>query len=97
MKAIILAAGRGERLRPITDHVPKPLIPFFRRPFLDYTLRELRGLVDEAVLVVHHRLDQVRQTLGEACGGIPWEAIRVEISWMRWLDRRAGLRRGLSL
>ncbi len=38
MKAILLAAGRGERLRPITDAVPKCLVPIAGRPLLDYWL-----------------------------------------------------------
>ena len=71
MRAIILAAGRGTRLRPVTDWVPKPLIPFFGRPFLEYTLDEIHGLVTEVVLVVHYQADQVQQTLGSEYRGIP--------------------------
>ena len=71
MKAIILAAGRGTRLKPVTDHVPKPLIPFFGKPFIEYTLDEVHGLVDEIVLVVRHHGDQIRAALGEEHLGVP--------------------------
>jgi histidinol-phosphate phosphatase family protein len=41
-QAVILAGGRGTRLRPITDCIPKPMIPFFGKPFLEYILEMLR-------------------------------------------------------
>lgn len=42
MKAIILAGGRGRRLRPITDYVPKPLIPIKNVPIIEWQLRYLK-------------------------------------------------------
>ena len=41
MKAMILAAGRGERLRPLTDRVPKPLLPIGGKPIIQYTIEAL--------------------------------------------------------
>ena len=41
-QAIILAAGEGVRLRPITLTTPKPLVPFYGRPLLDWAIDKLR-------------------------------------------------------
>ena len=51
MKAIILSAGRGERLRPLTDFLPKPMIPVGGKPLLWYNLKLLRkyGVRDVAI------------------------------------------------
>ena len=42
MKAIILAGGRGKRLRPITDKIPKPLIPINNKPLIEHTIKYLK-------------------------------------------------------
>ena len=42
MKAILLAGGKGSRLRPLTLHTPKPIVPIFDRPFLQYQIDLLR-------------------------------------------------------
>jgi NDP-sugar pyrophosphorylase family protein len=66
MKAIILAAGAGTRLRPLTDTCPKPMLPIAGRPLLSYTLAWLRayGVVDVA-LNLHHLPHVVRSGLGD--------------------------------
>jgi mannose-1-phosphate guanylyltransferase len=61
VKAFLLAAGTGTRLRPITDTTPKCLVPIDGRPLLDIWLDTLSGAGVEEVLVnVHHLADQVR-------------------------------------
>lgn len=50
MKAVVLVGGEGTRLRPLTETIPKPLVPFMNRPFLDHVLDHLaRYGVDEVV------------------------------------------------
>jgi NDP-sugar pyrophosphorylase family protein len=66
MKALILAAGAGTRLRPLTDACPKPMLPIAGRPLLEWTLRWLQRYgVDEAALNLHHLPDVVRDGLGD--------------------------------
>ncbi len=51
MKAVIMAGGRGVRLRPLTDTVPKPMVPLIDKPVLEYALGSLKknGVTDVAV------------------------------------------------
>jgi NDP-sugar pyrophosphorylase family protein len=66
MKAVILAAGTGTRLRPLTDTCPKPMLPVAGRPLLTHTLDWLQsnGVV-EVALNLHHLPDVVRAGLGD--------------------------------
>ena len=60
MKAFLLAAGIGTRLRPLTDHTPKCLLPIGGQPLLDIWLRQLEQLgVTEARINTHHLASQV--------------------------------------
>ena len=55
MKAMVLAAGQGTRLRPITDHTPKALVPVAGRPMIEYALLWLRHYgIDDIVINLHH-------------------------------------------
>jgi mannose-1-phosphate guanylyltransferase len=54
-KAFVLGAGLGTRLRPLTDQLPKPLIPFFHRPLITRAFDHLRGAgVHEFIVNTHH-------------------------------------------
>lgn len=65
MKAMIFAAGLGTRLRPLTDHRPKALVPLAGRTLLEITLLRLRSFgVNEAIVNVHHFADQIVEYLG---------------------------------
>jgi NDP-sugar pyrophosphorylase family protein len=66
MKAMILAAGLGTRLRPLTDNLPKPLLPLEGRPLIEYTLLLLRryGLTD-VIINLHYQGEKIMQTLGD--------------------------------
>jgi MurNAc alpha-1-phosphate uridylyltransferase len=59
-KAMVLAAGFGLRMRPLTDKMPKPLVPVAGRPLLDHVLDKLgQAGVTEAVVNVHYLPDQI--------------------------------------
>ncbi|ASQ89718.1 nucleotidyl transferase [Prosthecochloris sp. GSB1] len=61
MKAFILAAGHGTRLQPLTQHIPKPLIPVLNVPAICYALFLLKETgVDTVICNVHHHADQLR-------------------------------------
>jgi MurNAc alpha-1-phosphate uridylyltransferase len=60
MKAMILAAGQGTRLKPLTDHTPKPLVRFNGVPLLEIIIKRLFvSGIDEIVINIHHMADQV--------------------------------------
>jgi len=66
MKAMILAAGLGTRLRPLTDHLPKPLLPLGGRPLIEYTLLLLRKHgITEVIINLHYQGEKIRQALGD--------------------------------
>jgi bifunctional UDP-N-acetylglucosamine pyrophosphorylase/glucosamine-1-phosphate N-acetyltransferase len=65
MQAVILAAGEGTRMRPLTLTKPKPLIEIGGMPILEYVVRALPEEIDEIILVVRYLEEQIR----EFCGG----------------------------
>lgn len=65
LKAMILAAGRGERLRPLTDRVPKPLLEVGGERLIERHLRRLSEVgIDEVVINVSHLGQQIEDALG---------------------------------
>ena len=63
---MLLCAGKGTRLAPLTDHLPKPLIPVLNRPMLLYNLLLLRAAgVREVVINLHHLGDLIPEVLGD--------------------------------
>lgn len=78
MDVIVLAAGRGERLRPLTDTVPKPLIPVAGRGVLLRTLDILPPEIDRIILVVGYLQEQIRDAVGTEWKGRPVEYVSLE-------------------
>jgi NDP-sugar pyrophosphorylase family protein len=78
MEAIVMAAGRGTRLRPLTDHWPKPVLPIDGRPVLGTLLHELRGAGCERVTIVTgHLAEAVESLVGDGAGfGLPVSYVR---------------------
>lgn len=70
MDAIILAGGKGTRMRPLTKDTPKPLLEVQGRPILEWSLLNLRPVADRAIIVVNYLKEQIaaymaRQTIFE--------------------------------
>jgi len=66
MRALILAGGKGTRLRPLTVYTPKPIVPVVNRPFLTYQLDLLRkaGITD-VTLSLSYQPDKIEDVLGD--------------------------------
>src|SRR3979411_2179770 len=67
MKAILLAGGKGTRLRPLTIHTPKPIVPIFDRPFLHYQLDLLKQVpdIDEAIPSLNYQPRRIEEIFGD--------------------------------
>jgi len=67
MKAILLAGGKGTRLRPLTLHTPKPIVPIFDRPFLQYQIDLIRQVpeINEIVLSLNYQPRRIEEVFGD--------------------------------
>ena len=94
-RAMVLAAGRGTRLLPLTDTTPKPLIAVAGRPFLEHILDFLRaGGVEDVVLNLHHLGQRIADHLGDGARF----GLHVRYSWEDpILDTGGGLKRAEPL
>ncbi|QEL10576.1 nucleotidyltransferase family protein [Kushneria phosphatilytica] len=95
MKAMILAAGFGRRMRPLTEHTPKPLLKAGGRPLIVHHLERLRRAgITEVVINVSHLAEQLIAALGDG------ETYGIHIHWSREaspLETAGGIRRALPL
>lgn len=95
MKAMVFAAGLGTRLKPLTDTMPKALVPVCGHPLMEYTLLRLKAAgATEIVINVHHFAEQIIDYVAKRDWGIP-----VLISDERdcLLDTGGGLRKAAPL
>lgn len=92
-KAMVLAAGRGTRLRPLTDRTPKPLLRIAGAPLIHHQLRWLRCAgVRDVVVNVHHLGDQIEAAVGTG------QALGVHVTYSRedaLLETGGGIRQAL--
>lgn len=71
MKAVVLCAGFGTRLTPITYRIPKPLVPVANRPVLDIVLDRIAASgIEEVGINLHHMADTIARHLETRAGGI---------------------------
>ena len=64
MKALILAGGRGKRLRPLTDKIPKSLIPINKKPLIQYTIDYLKKFgINEIIICAGYKSNQIQNFL----------------------------------
>ena len=68
-KAMVLAAGYGTRLKPLTDRMPKPLVPVAGKPMIEYALDQLRAYgIEEVIINVSHLKDQLTAYVSKSRG-----------------------------
>lgn len=96
MRAMILAAGRGERLRPLTDRVPKPLVPVAGRPLIEHHLQALAAAgFEDVVINVAHLADAITEALGD--GGRFGLALHYSHEPPGALDTGGGIKQALPM
>jgi NDP-sugar pyrophosphorylase family protein len=69
MQCVILAAGKGTRLRPLTDTIPKPLVEVAGKTLLDHIVSSLPSAVDELIIVTGYLEEQIKAHCGEKFHG----------------------------
>ena len=95
MKAMVFAAGLGTRLRPITDTMPKALVPVCGKPLLYHTVCKLRDAgCDEIIVNVHHFPDQIRKYLADNDLGV---SIKISDESSELLETGGGIRHAREL
>jgi MurNAc alpha-1-phosphate uridylyltransferase len=94
--AMVLAAGFGERMRPLTLRMPKPLVPLAGRPLLDHVLDRLAAAgVTTAIVNVHYLPDQLEAHLASRKGKAPQTVVSDERGVL--LDTGGGAKKALPL
>jgi NDP-sugar pyrophosphorylase family protein len=79
MKTMILAAGFGTRLKPLTDNLPKALVPFGNEPMINYQIHKLKNYgFDEIVVNAHHFSEKIIDYFNQNSFGIKISIIEEE-------------------
>ncbi len=69
MQCVILAAGKGTRLRPLTENIPKPLVKVAGKPLLDHIVEALPSSVDEIIFVTGYLEEKIKEYCGKEFHG----------------------------
>lgn len=95
MKAMILCAGRGERMRPLTDTIPKPLLPIAGKPLVQYHIEKLVQAGVSQIVINHAWLgEQIEKALGN---GSQWGATISYSAEGKALEAAGGIIKALPL
>jgi len=79
MQTVILAAGRGTRMRPLTDSLPKPMLPVAQSPLVAHAAdAAVEAGASELLVVVGYEADHVREFFGDSYRGVPVTTVRQE-------------------
>lgn len=70
IKAVILGAGNGTRMRPLTENRPKPLLRVVEKTILEHNLDQLDGLVKEVIIIIGYNAEMIKSKIGDSYGGI---------------------------
>lgn len=93
MKAILLAAGKGERLKPITDKIPKPMIRIEGKPILEHNINLLKKYdINEIFINLHHLPEVIKDYFGN---GNRWD-VNITYSYESKLLGTAGVLRNFQ-
>ncbi|MFX0197553.1 MAG: sugar phosphate nucleotidyltransferase, partial [Candidatus Hodarchaeota archaeon] len=66
MIGVILAAGKGTRIKPFSNHYPKPILPICNKPLLHYQIEMMKELdIEEIIIVIGHLGHEIAQALGD--------------------------------
>ncbi len=80
MQCVILAAGKGTRLRPLTNHTPKPLVKVAGQPIIDHIAKALPKEVDELIIVTGYLEEQIKVHCGAVFMGRPVTYVHQEVA-----------------
>jgi dTDP-glucose pyrophosphorylase len=91
LQAVIMAGGRGSRLHPLTEHVPKPMLPVGDRPLLEIIIEQLRmSGIKQVNVMTHHNGEKISKHFGDG------KKFGVELTYVAE-DRPLGTAGGLGL
>lgn len=85
MQAVILAAGKGTRMRPLTYDIPKPMLLIKGKPVLEYTLSFLPEEIDEVIIVVNYLGEHIKKYFGKK-----WKGRKVKYVFQKELNGTGG-------
>lgn len=85
MQAVILAAGKGTRMRPLTYDIPKAMLLVKGKPVLEYTIDFLPEEIDEVIIVINHLGEQIKNYFGDE-----WKGRKIKYVVQEKLNGTAG-------